>query len=141
MLTWGALHLIGGGDRLRERLADAQRAVSEVVDRRLTEMGVEHDGDGNRAKAYLYCVEVRCPASGWIVPLLPSLVISRVRRTIARLVPNRERRRFEVEIDVDVSNEDLTAARNGTVQRQNLRSEEHTSELQSLMRSSYAVFC
>src|SRR3546814_4676016 len=83
-------------------------------------MGVEHDGDGNRAKAYLYCVEVRCPASGWIVPLLPSLVISRVRRTIARLVPNRERRRFEVEIDVDVSNEDLTAARNGTVQRQNL---------------------
>src|SRR3546814_18784730 len=95
MLTWGALHLIGGGDRLRERLADARRAVSEVVDRRLTEMGVEHDGDGTRAKAYLYCVEVRCPASGWIVPLLPSLVISRVRRTIARLVPNRERRRFE----------------------------------------------
>src|SRR3546814_9259318 len=27
------------------------------------------------------------------------------------------------------------------VERQNLRSEEHTSELQSLMRISYAVFC
>src|SRR3546814_6186851 len=28
-----------------------------------------------------------------------------------------------------------------TVQRQRVRSEEHTSELQSLMRRSYAVFC
>src|SRR3546814_7909275 len=28
-----------------------------------------------------------------------------------------------------------------TAQRPDLRSEEHTSELQSLMRSSYAVFC
>src|SRR3546814_16018225 len=78
------------------------------------------EGDGNRAKAYRDGVEGRCPASGWIVPLLPALVIRGGRRTIARLVPNRERRRFEVEIDVDVSNEDLTAARNGTVQRQNL---------------------
>src|SRR3546814_9904773 len=34
----------------------------------------------------------------------------------------------------------LTAAR-GADQRYRLRSEEHTSELQSLMRSSYAVLC
>src|SRR3546814_7259764 len=28
-----------------------------------------------------------------------------------------------------------------TLRRSNMRSEEHTSELQSLMRTSYAVFC
>src|SRR3546814_8566815 len=33
------------------------------------------------------------------------------------------------------------AVRSGKVQRGQLRSDEHTSELQSLMRNSYAVFC
>src|SRR3546814_3590948 len=39
--------------------------------------------------------------------------------------------------------EPLTASINALVEseRENLRSEEHTSELQSLMRISYAVFC
>src|SRR3546814_3626274 len=36
---------------------------------------------------------------------------------------------------------DLIDAWFGTVQSQGRRSEEHTSELQSLMRISYAVFC
>src|SRR3546814_5179126 len=31
--------------------------------------------------------------------------------------------------------------RNARARRPNVRSEEHTSELQSLMRTSYAVFC
>src|SRR3546814_3916714 len=35
----------------------------------------------------------------------------------------------------------VVAALNGTALGGGLRSEEHTSELQSLMRSSYAVFC
>src|SRR3546814_1890666 len=34
-----------------------------------------------------------------------------------------------------------TGADNAQVQSNTLRSEEHTSELQSLMRTSYAVFC
>src|SRR3546814_2056722 len=36
---------------------------------------------------------------------------------------------------------DERLAENDDVLRAGLRSEEHTSELQSLMRSSYAVFC
>ena len=35
MLTWGALHLIGGGDRLKARLEAAQKRVTEAVDERL----------------------------------------------------------------------------------------------------------
>src|SRR3546814_5963380 len=37
--------------------------------------------------------------------------------------------------------EQLAAARELRYQAVGIRSEEHTSELQSLMRSSYAVFC
>src|SRR3546814_4945889 len=36
---------------------------------------------------------------------------------------------------------EVRALRYGRVQRRRKRSEEHTSELQSLMRISYAVFC
>src|SRR3546814_10867088 len=35
----------------------------------------------------------------------------------------------------------FVAFRQAALRRQPMRSEEHTSELQSLMRSSYAVFC
>ena len=35
-------------------------------------LGVETDGHGWRGKVYLYCVEARCPETGWMVPLLPT---------------------------------------------------------------------
>ena len=96
MLTWGALHLIGGGDRLKDDLEAAQARVADAVDRRIVDLGIEHDKEGNRAKAYLYCVEVRCPATGWLVPLLPSLVISRIRKTVVAYCakPCRETHRY-----------------------------------------------
>lgn len=116
MLTWGALHLIGGGDRLKSRLEAAQKCVADAVEKRLTALGVEHDSQGNRAKAYLYCVETRCPQTGWVVPLLPSLIVSKIKRTVARLVPNFAEKRFELEIVTNVSAEELEAAKRGTVQ-------------------------
>lgn len=116
MLTWGALHLVGGGDRLKSRLEAAQKRVTEAVDERLAALGVEHDDQGNRAKAFLYCTEVRCPETGWMVPLLPSLVISRIKRTIGRLVPNEAAKRIDIEIVSNAADEELESAKLGTVQ-------------------------
>src|SRR3546814_5976781 len=42
---------------------------------------------------------------------------------------------------VEVRKSDNTGARRVPLIKTNMRSEEHTSELQSLMRISYAVFC
>lgn len=120
MLTWGALHLIGGGERLKDRLEAAQSAVADAVDKRITELGIEHDAEGNRAKAYLYCVEVRCPRTGWLVPLMPSFVISRIKKTVARLVPNHTAKRFDIAVDTNVSDETLAAARKGSFQGQSV---------------------
>src|SRR3546814_5337136 len=47
-------------------------------------------------------------------------------------------RRFEQLVDGRMRDE---IAANGVLYVRNFRSEEHTSELQSLMRISYAVFC
>jgi putative DNA methylase len=69
-----------------------------------------------RADAYLYCVEVTCPETGWRVPLAPSWVIGEKSRCIARLVPDRNARRYDLEILSGVSDEEIAAARKGTVQ-------------------------
>ena len=76
MLTWGALNIIGASPEKRAEIERAQREVAEAVDREITALGIEHDSHGNRAKAYLYCLETRCPETGWMVPMAPSWVIS-----------------------------------------------------------------
>jgi putative DNA methylase len=116
MLTWGALHLLGGGDRLKGKLEAAQSYIAERVDQRITNLKVEHDAHGNRAKAFLYCVETRCPVTGWMIPILPSLVISKIRRTVAKLIPNNTLKRLDLELISGVSDQELEAAKIGTLQ-------------------------
>src|SRR5262249_37547232 len=57
MLTWGAFNLIGASKEKRAEIETAQRRVAEAVDAEISNLGVEHDAHGNRAKAYLYCLE------------------------------------------------------------------------------------
>ena len=116
MLTWGALNVIGATAEQRAALEDAQRKVFAAVDRDLVELKVEHDAKGNRAKAYLYCLEARCPETGWMVPLSPSWVISPKQGAIAKLVPDPKRKRFDIEVVTGASAKDVAAAEAGTVQ-------------------------
>ena len=94
---------------VRSNVDDDGWAAAErgTVIRSRGELFLVHDpGDGevrvriaNRAKAYLYCVEVEDPNTGWRVPLAPSWVISKNYRTVARLVPDHASKRFEIEVD------------------------------------------
>lgn len=117
MLTWGALNIIGSGPERRTEIEKAQECVAKAVDAEITKLGIEHDEQGNRAKAYLYCLETRCPETGWLIPLSPSWVISKSRSVIARLEPDHSNKRFDIEIVSDVSDNDLEAADQGTVQK------------------------
>lgn len=117
MLTWGAFNIVGADEPTRKRFADAQDQVAAAVDVEITKLGIEHDDKGNRAKAYLYCLEVRCPETGWMVPLLPSLVISKNKKCVAQLVPDRKEKRFRIEIREGVTKQQLDEAEAaGTVQ-------------------------
>jgi putative DNA methylase len=116
MLTWGALNIIGAPPEKRAEIEEAQREVAAAVDAEITKLGIEHDSQGNRAKAYLYCLESRCPDSEWLVPLSPSWVISKTRNVIARLIPDFEKQRFDIEIVSGVSAEEIQQAERGTVQ-------------------------
>jgi putative DNA methylase len=116
MLTWGALNIIGVSPERRAEIEQAQREVAEAVDREITALGIEHDEQGNRAKAYLYCLETRCPETGWRVPLAPSWVISKTHHVVAKLIPDHENQRFDIEVVTGVSKEEMKAAEKGTVQ-------------------------
>lgn len=116
MLTWGALNIIGASPERRTEIERTQHEVAAAVDAEITRLGIEHDAHGNRAKAYLYCLETRCPETGWQVPLSPSWVISQDKRVIARLKPDHERKRFDIEVVSGVTPAEVSTAAKGTVQ-------------------------
>ncbi|MGA1871377.1 MAG: hypothetical protein ACMUJM_22840 [bacterium] len=96
MLTWGAFNIVGASKEKRAEIENAQKKLAEQVQKEIDAFGVETDGTGWRAKVYLYCVETTCPESGWKVPLIPTLIISKGYRVIARLVPVPEEKRYDV---------------------------------------------
>lgn len=111
LLTWAALNIVGGGPQVVEKVRAAQERVYEAMRRQVDEWGIERNEDGRVADAYLYCNEVVDSNTGWRVPLAPSWVIGEGTRTIARLVPDRENRRFDIEIHQGVSSEEMAHAR------------------------------
>ncbi len=115
MLTWGAFNIVGTDAARHAELERQQRAAAAAVKQSVRKLGIERDSSGNQAKVYLYCLETRCPESGWLVPLLPSLVISKNGNVIARLVPNEAERRFDIRVVNGASAAEMKAAANGTV--------------------------
>jgi len=116
MLTWGALNIIGATKERREEIEAAQKEIARKVDEEITQLGIEHDAQGNRAKAYLYCLETRCPQTGWLVPLSSSWVVSPRQNTVAKLIPDYEKKSFNIEITSGVTNEAVSKAKEGTLQ-------------------------
>jgi putative DNA methylase len=120
MLTWGALNIVGASPERRVAIKRAQAEVADAVDAEIKSLGIEHDERGNRAKAYLYCLEVRCPQTGWHVPILPSFAISKRKNIIASLVPDHARKSFAIKIISGVSAAEVEAAEHGTYRNGNL---------------------
>lgn len=115
MLTWGAFNIVGGSSGSRDALLKRQASIYDSVESEIDDLAIETDGHGWHAKAYLYCVEVRCQASGWLVPLLSSRVISGGHRAYVELVPDQQRKRYEIEVRYAKSDAELAEVGQGTV--------------------------
>ena len=116
MLTWGAFNVVGANPKLRAQMDREKQAVFDKIDQEITRLGIEHDSKGNRAKYYLYCLETRCPETGWMIPLSTTWVVSPKHGALAKLIPNEKDKRFDIEIVSNASPEQLKAAEKGTVQ-------------------------
>jgi putative DNA methylase len=115
MLTWGAFNIIGASLEKRADIEQVQKDVAAAVDTEITKLGIEHDRHGNRAKAYLYCLETRCPKTGWMVPMAGSWVISKTRNVLAKLVPDHAAKHYDIQVYTGVSPEEMAEAGQGTV--------------------------
>ena len=115
MLTWGAFHIVGSLPEQRETQQNEQHQIVEKVLAEIDRLGVETDGSGWRAKAFLYCVEVRCPQTGWLVPLIPSRILSYGKQAIVEFIPLPSQKRYEIKVRSGVSSEELAAASTGTL--------------------------
>lgn len=115
MLTWGALNLIGASAEARRREITEQRRAAAEIEVEIDQLGFERDEDGNRAKAFLYCTEAVDPQTGWLVPMAPSWVLSEPKRWVAKLVPDRPRKRFDIVVVADATDAEMEEAAKGTV--------------------------
>ena len=117
MLTWGATHILGGGEEIRNKVEEAQQKVFTEVDKQIKEWGIEHDRKGWRAEVFLYCIEAKSPATGYWIPLAPSWVISEKYGVIATLRPDHENKRYHIDIKEGVNSEALKQAKEGTIKK------------------------
>jgi len=115
LLTWASINIVGGGEEVQKQVKKAQEEAFKKADEQITEWGIEHNEKGWRADAYLYCVETKSPSSGYMVPLAPSWVISEKYKVVAKLIPDHENKRFDIEIIENADDDTFKNAKNGTV--------------------------
>ena len=82
LLTWASLNLLGGGAAVQEEAERVQQRVFAEADRQITEWRIEHNDDGERADAYLYCVEVKPEGCDYYIPLSPTWVVADKTRVV-----------------------------------------------------------
>jgi adenine-specific DNA methylase len=132
LLTWGAINLMGGGSEVQTKVRTTQEEAWKKAAGLIASWGIENDGNGNRADAYLYCVEAKCPATGLWVPLAPSWVIGERTKTIARLKRNDEKGNYDIEIVMGASDAQMDKAKKGTIHDGKLVDPEDSSRTYSI---------
>lgn len=76
LLTWVSLNLLGAGAAVQDEARKVQKAAFVAADRQVAEWGIEHNEFGERADAFIYCVEVKPEGCEYFIPLAPSWVIA-----------------------------------------------------------------
>lgn len=121
LLTWGGFNIVGASSINRIEIDKAQKEFSQKVQEKIDELEIETNGNGWQAKTFLYCVEVRCPESGWLVPLLESFIVSQPRSqsknyVAVNLVPIPSEKRYYIDILEWVDEKELCNYIKGTIQ-------------------------
>ena len=121
LLTWAALNINGARDEEIEELKGFQEKIFNLANKQITEWGIEHNEQGDRANSYLYCHETICPECGYKVPLAPSWIIGKGTKTVALLKEN-ENLGFDIDIVSNASNEQIKIAESlATIENNNLK--------------------
>lgn len=84
LLTWASLNLLGGGEAIHAEVRAAQDDAFAKAERQISDWNIEHNDQGERAEAYLYCVEVKPEGCDYFIPLAPSWIVDEYSGAIVR---------------------------------------------------------
>jgi len=117
LLTWASLNLLGGGRAVQEEVRNAQASVFAAADKQITAWGIEHSERGERAEAYLYCVEAKPEGCDTYIPLAPSWLVDEYSKVVVRwhVVPDCDRLKPEVAVVSKAELEQYKNRRGATV--------------------------
>lgn len=115
LLTWGSFNIVGANIEEKNKLEKYKEQLVLKVSEEINKLGIESDNNGWQGKAYLYCLETKCPHSGYMVPMIPNLIVSKTRKAIAVLVPNKNNKNYDICIKSGVSEQELNEANKGTI--------------------------
>jgi putative DNA methylase len=103
LLTWASLNLLGGDKAVQDEVRTAQKAAFAEADQQITKWRIEHNERGERAEAFLYCVEVKPEGCEYYIPLAPSWVVDEYSKVVVRWhqVPGSDRLKPEVAVVSD----------------------------------------
>ena len=106
LLTWASLNLLGGGKEVQDEIIQIQSDALATTDRQVSNWEIEHNDRGERADAYLYCVEAKPEGCDYFIPLAPSWLIGEKSKVVARWrqVPGTNRLQPEI---ISVSDAEL----------------------------------
>ena len=76
--------LLGGGQQVQDEVRKVQAQVFAAADKQITEWGIEHNDRGERAEAYVYCVEVKPEGCDYFIPLAPSWIVDEYSKDVVR---------------------------------------------------------
>ena len=120
LLTWGALHLVGGDAKTRKRVREIQQAAYDATLKEIDAHGLETNAQGWRHEQLYYVVEAKSPATGLWVPLAPSWVISEKYKVCAVIKKNTAKGNYDIEVITGADAATMAQARKGTVQSSRL---------------------
>ena len=117
MLTWGAINIVGADKDKRLKIEKAQTKLVATVQKQIDELGVDTDGNGWKAKAFLYCLEVTCPETGWCVPVLPTLIVSASKYVVVKLLPNAQKKNYDIKVHHCSDKNEMNQLAKGTLDK------------------------
>lgn len=99
LLTWSSLNLLGGGNKIQKEVQRVQSEILSVSDKQILEWGIENNEIGERADAYIYCVEVKPEGCEYYIPLAPTWLIGEKSKVVAKWhrVPGSDRLKPSIE--------------------------------------------
>lgn len=116
LLTWASLNVINADKSTKVAIVKDRELAYQSVDKLISQWGIEHNENGDRANTYLYCNEVICPSCNWAVPLSTSWIVGVGSATIVELIPNTRSMSFDFRVTSGVSKDRLhTVSKQPTV--------------------------